>query len=199
MANLVTLSRVPLLGVVILLLYTDSATAQFAAAGLALVVILLDTLDGVLARARGETSLLGSVLDIAADRSVEYLLWVAYADLSMIPIIIPLVVLLRGTFVDTIRSVAPSRGLTPFEMVQGPVARFLVKSPVMRTSYAIAKATTFVGLALARGLAASHSPQAPAVLAFMQGAAWVAFAICLARGLPVLIEAPRALQGPPAA
>jgi len=79
LANWITLSRIPLLGIIIALLYGASATAQLIAAPLILVLILMDTLDGVLARARGETSLLGSVLDIAADRAVEYALWMVFA------------------------------------------------------------------------------------------------------------------------
>jgi len=116
LANWITLSRIPLLGIVIALLYGASATAQLIAAPLILVLILMDTLDGVLARARGETSLLGSVLDIAADRAVEYALWMVFAHLRLIPVAIPLIVVIRGTFVDSVRSVAPARGLKPFEL-----------------------------------------------------------------------------------
>ncbi len=196
MANLVTLSRIPLLGLVIWLLYSNAASAHYTAAGLTFMVIAMDTLDGVLARARGETSVLGSVLDIAADRSVEYLLWVVYAHLGLISVLIPLIVILRGTFVDTIRSIAPAQGLTPFDLTRAPLSRFLVKSPVMRTGYALAKITAFVGLAIARGMLTAQAAGADSVLLVMQGIVWLAVAICLARGLPVLIEAPRALQAP---
>ncbi len=152
LANWITLSRIPLLGIIIALLYGASATAQLIAAPLILVLILMDTLDGVLARARGETSLLGSVLDIAADRAVEYALWMVFAHLRLIPVAIPLIVVIRGTFVDSVRSVAPARGLKPFELMRSKVGRFLVGSPWLRAPFGVAKAVAFILLALAHGL-----------------------------------------------
>ncbi|OQA11945.1 MAG: CDP-diacylglycerol--glycerol-3-phosphate 3-phosphatidyltransferase [Chloroflexi bacterium ADurb.Bin360] len=193
LANWITLSRIPLLGVIIALLYSDSAAAQLITAPLILLLILMDTFDGVLARARGETSLLGSVLDIAADRAVEYALWVVFAHLRLIPILVPLIVLIRGTFVDSVRSVAPARGIKPFDLMRTRLGRFLVGSPWLRTPFGVVKATAFILLALAYGLnTLGHSAAAGVHLA-AQIASWGAVAFCLARGLPVLIEAPRVL------
>ncbi len=194
LANWVTISRIPLLAIVVGLLYWPSAVTRLIAAPLILILILLDTFDGVLARARGETSLLGSVLDIAADRAVEYVLWVTFAHLQLIPVFMPLVVLVRGTFVDSIRSVAPARGLKPFDLMRSRLGRFLVGSPWLRTPFGIAKATAFILLAWAHGALTTFSASGPALLLAGQIAAWVALVICLARGIPVLIEAPRVLR-----
>lgn len=196
-ANLITLSRIPMLVFIIFLLYQPDATPRFIAAALIIVLIALDSFDGVVARKRGETSLLGSVLDIAADRTVEFLLWVVFAHLGLISILFPLIVLTRGTFVDAVRAVAPSKGLTPFEIMRSPVGRFLVKSPWLRTSFAVAKAVAFFFLALTHGLAASGSSAWAMVNIIAQVSAWVALILCLLRGLPVLIEAPRLLQEEP--
>lgn len=193
LANWITLSRIPLLGGIVALLYTDSATAQLATAPLILLLILMDTFDGVLARARGETSLLGSVLDIAADRAVEFALWVVFAHLRLISVLIPLIVVIRGTFVDSVRSVAPARGLKPFDLMRSKLGRFLVGSPWLRTPFGVAKATAFILLALAYGLSTLGHAWAGGVNLAAQIASWVAVAFCLARGLPVLIEAPRVL------
>ncbi|MDX9953181.1 MAG: CDP-alcohol phosphatidyltransferase family protein [Anaerolineae bacterium] len=195
LANWITLSRIPLLGVIIALLYSDSATAQLIAAPLILLLILMDTFDGMLARARGETSLLGSVLDIAADRAVEFVLWIVFAHLRLIPILIPLIVVIRGTFVDSVRSVAPARGIKPFDLMRTKLGRFLVGSPWLRTPFGVAKATAFILLALASGLNTQGHPAAAGVHLAAQIASWVAVAFCLARGLPVLIEAPAVLRG----
>lgn len=192
--NLITLSRMPLLVLIIFLLYCPTALPRLIAAPLIIVLILLDTFDGVVARRRGQTSLIGSVLDIAADRTVEFLLWVVYADLDLIPIIFPLIVLARGVFVDAIRAVAPSKGLTPFEMVRSHLGRFLVKSPWLRTPYGIVKALAFFFLALTHGLRAAGSPALTTVNVIAQTFAWLALAFCLLRGVPVLIEAPDALR-----
>lgn len=196
-ANAVTLSRIPLLGFILYLLYQPHPTWRLIAAPLIFILIILDTVDGILARAWKETSLLGSVLDIAADRAVEYALWIMFAHLRLIPVLIPLLVVIRGTFVDTIRSVAPTRGTTPFEMMQTKLGRFLVKSAWMRTGYGIAKGTAFVLLAWAHGALTAGQAAGPGLHLAAQIAAWIALVICLARGLPVLMEAPRALQEPP--
>jgi phosphatidylglycerophosphate synthase len=154
----------------------------------------MDTLDGVVARALKQESLIGSVLDIAADRTVELLMWVVYADLDLIPIAIPLVVIARGVFVDALRSVAPSRGLTPFGLMRSRLGRFLVKSPWLRTPYGIAKALAFCLLAVQHGLAATAGTRVTGVTVAAQAAAWLAVLFCVTRALPVLIEGPRSLM-----
>ncbi len=70
MANFIKLIRIPLLAVIVFLLYRPDASDHIIAAVLILVLILMDSLDGMVARKLQKTSLLGSVLDIAADRTV---------------------------------------------------------------------------------------------------------------------------------
>jgi len=193
-ANAVTLARLPLLGLIIGLLYRPVAASQQLAAFLIIVLIVMDSFDGWWARRRGESSVLGSVLDIAMDRLVEFVLWVVFADLDMIPIVIPLVVLSRGVIVDAVRSVAPSRGLRPFDLVHSDLSRFLVGSPWMRTSFAIMKAAAFFLMGLALSMQTGGHAAASTVRMIASGTAWLALGFCLARGLPVLIEAPRALR-----
>lgn len=197
LANTITLSRIPVLILIIFLLYQPAATPRLIAAPLIILLIVMDSFDGVIARKRGETSVLGSVLDIAADRAVEYVLWVVFAHLRLISIVFPVIVLLRGTFVDAVRAVAPSKGLSPFEMMRSPVGRFLVKSPWLRTPFAVAKAIAFFFLALVHGLAAAGSPSLATINVVAQVCAWLALLLCLLRGIPVLIEAPRALREEP--
>lgn len=197
LANIITLSRIPVLVLIILLLYQPTATPRLIAAPLIILLIVMDSFDGVIARKRGETSVLGSVLDIAADRAVEYVMWVVFAHLRLISVVFPLIVLLRGTFVDAVRAVAPSKGLSPFEMMRSSVGRFLVKSPWLRTSFAVVKAVAFFFLALTHGLSAVGSSALATVNVIAQVCAWLALLLCLLRGIPVLIEAPRALSEAP--
>lgn len=197
LANIITLSRIPVLVLIILLLYQPTATPRLIAAPLIILLIVMDSFDGVIARKRGETSVLGSVLDIAADRAVEYVMWVVFAHLCLISVVFPLIVLLRGTFVDAVRAVAPSKGLSPFEMMRSSVGRFLVKSPWLRTSFAVVKAVAFFFLALTHGLSAVGSSALATVNVIAQVCAWLALLLCLLRGIPVLIEAPRALSEAP--
>ena len=195
MANLITIARFPLLLIIVLLLYADSVGARFAATFLVPLLIFMDTLDGMIARRRHEVSLLGSVLDIMADRSVELVLWVCYAHLGLIPIAIPLIVILRGTIVDSLRSIHVREGEAPFHAMRTRLGSWLVSSPWMRSSYGISKLLAFTGL----GAAHAVTLLAEAGQASMQVArgltlafnimSWVAVAFCLVRGLPVIIEA----------
>lgn len=192
MANLITLSRFPLLIIILLLLFYAGPVGQLTCAPLILILILLDTLDGMVARRRREATLLGSALDIAADRAVELLLWVSFASLGLIPLLIPLVVILRGTLTDSIRAVASSHGVRAFDMSRSAWARFLVASPAMRSSYGVAKAVAFCTLALWLGLQNLSLETAALTITRLIAlvSSWVAVFLCVARGIPVLVEAP---------
>ncbi|MFN8472113.1 MAG: CDP-alcohol phosphatidyltransferase family protein [Anaerolineae bacterium] len=104
MANGITLSRLILLALAAILLYQPSATARIIAAALIVLTIILDGIDGWVARAWEEVSDLGSVLDIAVDRVVEQVLWIVYASLLLTPIWAPIIVVARGVMTDAIRS-----------------------------------------------------------------------------------------------
>lgn len=203
MANWITLSRFPLLVVYVLILYFAAPGVRLAAVPLLFLLLMLDTVDGMVARATGTTSLLGSVLDIAADRAYELVLWVAFAHLGAIPVAIPLTVILRTTLTDALRSIGVAEGKSPFDQHRSRLGRFVVGSPWMRTSYSVSKITAFCGLAL--GLAMTSYPpgstlagHAPAVLRVFQVVAWIATVICVVRGLPVIIGSLRRarVQGP---
>ena len=194
MANTITLARIPLLVVVVLLLYLGSPEIQVATALVVLFLIFMDTLDGIVARRRQETGLLGSKLDIAVDRIVELVLWVVYADLNLISIAIPIIVIIRGGLVDTVRSFSLIWGETPFGMMQTKWGQRLVASGFMRSLYGLTKAVAFCTLALALGLRGmwAGTPKATgadAVWGFGVLMSWIATAICVIRGVPVLWEA----------
>ena len=105
MANIITLLRFPFLFIYVALLYSRNSTIIFWCVPFIVLITLMDTIDGVIARAREEVSLLGSTLDIAVDRAFEIILWVVYAHLNLIPIVIPIIAITRGTLTDAIRSV----------------------------------------------------------------------------------------------
>jgi phosphatidylglycerophosphate synthase len=192
LANCITLSRFPLLLVWILVLYLGSPPLRLAGVALLFVGLMLDTVDGVVARRTGRTSLLGSVLDIAADRTYELVLWVCFANLGMIPAVIPLIIVARTTLTDALRSLGVAEGAAPFAQPRSALARFLVGSSWMRTGYSVTKVTAFCGLALAEALSGfpSGSPLGSAVVPLLDGlqvVAWSAVIFCVFRGLPVLI------------
>jgi phosphatidylglycerophosphate synthase len=199
-ANWITLSRFPLLLIWILLLYLGSPALRLAGVAVLLLGLFLDTVDGVVARRSGRTSLFGSVLDIAADRTYELALWVCFADLGMIPSAVPLIVLVRTTLTDALRSVGVAEGAAPFDQHRTTLARWVVASAWMRTGYSLAKVAAFGGLALAQALSgfppgtALESAAAPMLIA-LQPIVWLAVALCVLRGLPVLLAGLPRLRG----
>jgi CDP-diacylglycerol--glycerol-3-phosphate 3-phosphatidyltransferase len=193
-ANLITVLRFPLLVVIVLLLYSGGTVGPLIGAPLIVALILMDSLDGFVARRRGEQTLIGGALDIAADRAVEVVLWMAYAQLRLILVAIPLTVVIRGALTDSIRNVALQHGQSAHSMMRSSWGRWLVNSPAMRTSYGVAKAVAFTLLALALGLQTGGHPAWYSVWVFASWASWAAVALCVVRGLPVLIEARKLFQ-----
>ena len=204
MANMITVARLPLLVLTVVLMNAPNVAARYASAALALLLILLDSIDGIVARARNETSLLGSVLDIMADRTVEQVMWISFAYLRLVPVAIPIIVVIRGTIVDSLRSLAVREGTSPFKATRSRAGAFIMGSPFMRSGYAIAKLVAFVGLAITNALALQADVVAPQTVATCRLAfnvvSWIAVAYCLVRGAPVIIEAiPALLTSPPPA
>lgn len=191
MANIITVSRIPLLVGFVLMLYLGGPAVRLASVPYLFFAFMLDTVDGLIARRRQISSLIGSVLDIAADRVYELVLWVALADLGTIPVAIPIIVITRTTLTDALRSIGVREGRAPLQQHRSALGRFLVGSPWMRSSYSIAKVLAFCGLTLAVALAgypegSAASRLAGPILTTSQTIAWVAVALCIVRGIPVI-------------
>jgi CDP-diacylglycerol--glycerol-3-phosphate 3-phosphatidyltransferase len=196
--NLVTVTRLGLLFVLVMLAYDLNIWSRLLAALIAVIVILGDWLDGHLARRLDQTTTLGSVLDVAVDRIIECVLWIILADLRLIPVWIPIVVISRGILTDTLRAYALKFGYAGFgakTMMQTGIGRFLTGSPIMRTSYAVLKAFTFSWLLLFAVLAELQPRWSPipdhlvkAALTLGYWSAVAAAVMCIIRGIPVVAE-----------
>jgi phosphatidylglycerophosphate synthase len=192
LANWITLSRLPLLLINVLVLYHGSPTLKLLGVGLLFFGIMLDTVDGLIARKLGQTSLFGSVLDIAADRTFELVLWSCFADLDLIPLVVPLIVIARTTLTDAFRSIGVAAGAAPFTQHRSSLGRFIVGSPWMKSGYSVTKTISFCGLALVVALrdfpAGSSAANAVAPLMEVLGVVvWIAVGFCVFRGLPVIL------------
>jgi len=159
--------------------------------------MMMDSFDGLIARARGEVSLLGSTLDIAVDRAFEIILWLVFAHLKLLPVILPIIVISRGTLTDAIRSVGMSSGKAAFDQLKHPISRFLVSSRFMREFYGISKGLAFGFLTLSLGLIKSNHPASNYILITAQVLSWLAISLTILRGLPVLIEGYSLFKNPP--
>ena len=192
MANLITLCRFMLLFLLVASAYAAPPAWQLANGPLLLLIIGLDGVDGYVARKRNETSVFGSIFDIAIDRVVENVLWVVLADLGLVPIWVAIVFITRASIVDSIRYAAISRGETPFGSIHSQLGRVLVSGRFMRGLYGALKAATFGWVFLLQPLPTLF-PQGWA--RFSEPALWLADAliyasvlVCLLRALPVVLE-----------
>jgi phosphatidylglycerophosphate synthase len=130
-----------------------------------------------------------------ADHSVEIALWICFAHLHLVPVVIPLTVAVRDVIVDSLRSFSVGNGKTPFQGMRSRLGRWLVGSPLMRSTYGASKMIAFVGLATTHALSAlaaqgnvSAASVSTSHLIFLI-ISWFALGLCLLRGAPVVFEA----------
>tara|TARA_Y100000031_G_scaffold12275_1_gene13141 strand:+ start:1278 stop:1910 length:633 start_codon:yes stop_codon:yes gene_type:complete len=150
-SNLVTFARIILVFVAVYLLLSGNANFYLITFILIIVIVLMDYVDGLVARIFKSITRFGSVLDIVGDRIVENVLWITFAYTGVIPLWIPIAILSRSFITDSFRNFALSRGRTAFgkkTMMRGNIGIFFVSSRFSRTLYAVAKAATFSFLAL---------------------------------------------------
>lgn len=84
---------------------------QYIVAGIIFVVAsITDFIDGYLARKNNQVTDLGKMLDAIADKILVNSVLIILAYKGMLPIIVPVVTVLRDTFVDAIKMQAASHG-----------------------------------------------------------------------------------------
>jgi CDP-diacylglycerol--glycerol-3-phosphate 3-phosphatidyltransferase len=198
LANLITAGRVGLVFVAVGLLYTRTVWGAVTAFVLVLAAIIMDWLDGFLARRTHSETPFGAVMDILGDRIVENTLWIVFAHLRLIPVWVPIVVVVRGFVTDAFRSVALTQGETPFgekTMIKSRLGRLIVSSRSSRALYAAAKVVAFCYLILYFALLHSTDESAlgawrvayePALRFFGLGLVYFTVAFCVIRALPVV-------------
>lgn len=159
---------------------------------LVIINITLDGLDGIIARARAETSPFGAIYDIAADRIIEITLWIVLAQLNMASIWIALIFVARGILVDSLRKPGAKTGETPFSFMKTNMGKYLVAGRSIRFLYGLIKLITFAWLLLMLPL--------PNLLPYLYYnydfifnsisniLITITVLICLIRGIPVIIE-----------
>ncbi len=198
-ANIITLSRLPLLILVVVLLYLPWPWARFGALCLLPVLYLMDWFDGYVARHKNQVTDLGSVLDIALDRVVENVLWIVFAHQHKVPVWIPILFIVRSFVVDGLRGYALARGHSAFGMMRSKWGRFLVAGRFMRGLYGLAKGLAFGVLTLTSALSAL-GPAAMAAHAWVfwlePALVYLSVVLCIVRGVPVLWDIRELLETP---
>ena len=191
-ANVVAITRATLAFLAVAILFHRPGFYVLASI-LTIISILMDGLDGWVARRYGEVSRIGAVTDILTDRIVELTYWIAFAALRWIPVWIPILVVVRGLLVDGARALAFERGFTAFgptTMMRSKIGNFLVASRESRSAYGISKACAFSLLIVAYAPELSSAAR-PIVLGVALTCVYIAVTLCVLRGIPVLLEARR--------
>jgi len=195
-ANMITLIRL-LLVFVVVALFNINFYANLAMLIMTIIIIAMDWADGYVARKKGIASDFGALFDIAGDRIVENVLWIYFAVVGLVPFWIPIVVVVRGFITDFIRSIAFTKGKTPFgkkTMMDSGWAKALVSSRISRGIYAVSKVVAFcylAGILTLKSAITQFSLSMPDTLMsvlLIIGAVivYVTIAMCIIRGLPVI-------------
>ena len=200
MANAITVGRMALAFVVLWMLYgPNPAIVQWCGPAI-VVVILLDGLDGMVARARHETGQFGAIFDIVGDRVVEVACWIVFAHLGLIPVWVPLLVVARAFMVDGLRSSSYADGMTPFgehNMMRSKLTAWLTAGRPMRAFFGFAKAAAFLFLGMETAYRLPGGPDAwlaracgwPVVHWAGWVLVWAAVALTVIRAVPVIVDA----------
>ncbi len=189
-ANAITVYRL-LLTFIVLAIFGTNTAISIACIITILIIFILDSVDGIVARKQNQTSTFGAVFDIVADRIVENVFWIYFAyKIDFLPLWIPIVVVARGLLTDGVRSIALTEGKAPFEMMTIPWARALTSSRISRSVYGVAKTVAFLLLPIAFVLQYTYPNDPIAVYSSLVSLviAYIAVIMCLIRGIPVLID-----------
>ncbi len=194
MANFISIFRIFVMFAAVYLIYAmqGNTAAYIWALALTILAFALDGVDGYVARKFNEVSKFGALLDIMGDRIVENTYWILFAVMGWLNILFPLIAITRGFVTDTIRSAAMEKGLTPFGMQVNPICKWITGSKFMRITYAVAKVLAFVLIVAAKIPNIAH---ADILWAIAFWTAVIAIVFCVVRGLPVVIEAKRVIEG----
>ncbi|MEZ5276225.1 MAG: CDP-diacylglycerol--glycerol-3-phosphate 3-phosphatidyltransferase [Opitutaceae bacterium] len=111
LANLLTLSRIPLMFIIVALLYVDWLGAATVAFVLFVVAGVTDWLDGLVARRQGLVSTFGILMDALTDKVLMLGLMIALVDLDKVSIFLVLLILGREFMITGMRLVAATKGV----------------------------------------------------------------------------------------
>lgn len=142
-ANIISISRIPLLLILVLFLFTESFILRFSALILCLITLNLDWFDGYFARKFKVSTKFGQILDIMVDRIVENVLWIVFAVLVIVPLWAPIIIVMRSFSTEAMRAIAYTKGKTTFGMMKSALGKALVASRISRGLVNTSKTAVF--------------------------------------------------------
>ena len=190
-SNLVTFSRIIIIFIAAYFMLSDYAQLYLIAFFLIIIAVLMDAVDGLVARKFNSLTDFGGIFDILGDRIVENVLWVTFAYIRLVPLWVPVVIISRSFITDGIRNYASSKGKTAFgkkTMMKGNIGIFFVSSRFSRALYAIAKLVTFSLLAFQLYLANISYSNIEIFKQFTYSMVLFTVAFCIIRGVFVVYD-----------
>lgn len=109
--NIITLSRIPMMFLIVGLMYCHFVGAAMLAFWLFIITAVGDWLDGYLARKTGQISNFGKFMDALTDKVLVIGIMVALVEQQMIQLVWVLIVLVREFMISGMRMMAASRGV----------------------------------------------------------------------------------------
>lgn len=106
-----TAARIALIPAVMTLILLDTEQSRWWAAGVYLLAAATDSLDGWLARSRGQVTVAGAFLDPLADKLLVSAALVALLDISLMPAWAAIIIIAREFAVTGLRLVAVTEGM----------------------------------------------------------------------------------------
>jgi phosphatidylglycerophosphate synthase len=199
--NQITLARVAaaFAAVALFTCFSRSIAANLTAIALTVTAIMLDGVDGYIARTRDLATPMGAQFDILGDRVVENLFFTFFAVSGLVSLWVPILFFVRGTLTDFLRSLATRAGRNGFGrrgMIKTPWGRALVTSRASRAAYATLKCICFCYLGMLLPLEHASLTWLNASIRLMLlhvGHFLVAAAVlaCIVRAIPVMWEGRR--------
>ena len=143
LADAVTLFRTFLVFVIAYMIFEKfSAVATVA---LIAIMFILDAIDGKIAKLdkKAKGTSYGPRLDVAGDRIIEYVFWIVFVVLNVIPLFVLFIILIRHSFVDAFMA---AKGTS--SKMKTKLAKTLYASDLFRGGINVVKVVVFCYLTL---------------------------------------------------
>lgn len=187
--NIISLLRILSIIPVAILVSINSLNSLYVALAIIIIAYLSDGVDGYIARKYHQETTLGSILDILGDRILEIGLWLIFASQGIVPAMVGIIFLIRGSITDTIRQINYGKNhSTPFSLSSTLFSKLVVSSRFSRLLYGVIKFATFCFAIFVLISRNTDSPSFSIYLFYLQIMAWTTTIYNLARGVPVIVE-----------
>lgn len=187
--NIISLLRILSILPVAILVSINTLISLYIALAIVVLSYLSDGVDGYIARTFHQETTLGSILDILGDRTLEVGLWLIFASQGIVPAVVGIIFIIRGSITDTIRQINFGKNhSTPFSLSSSAFTKIIVSSRFSRLLYGVIKFATFCFAVIVLINRVTLSANFPLYLNYLQIMVWVTTIYNLLRGIPVIIE-----------